>query len=168
MTPDLRIARFSYRDAHRFAKLRNEIDKESDHVLAKKGERRENALHVIVRLLVSQRRTVSFLAYDGNYPVGYVSLVFPKFVKLRGNAYLTIAIRKEYRGKGIGSALMEKAEEYARERGCRRMELEVFGKNENAIALYKKRGYETEGIKKEAVESPEGYDDIIIMAKKLK
>lgn len=145
-----------------------DIDRESDHVLAKKDERKDSALHIIVKLLISQRRTVTFLAFDDKLAIGYVSLVFPKFIKLRGNAYLTIAIREKYRGKGIGSMLMEKAESYAKERGSRRMELEVFGKNTNAIELYKHRKYEIEGIKKDAVEAVDGFDDIVIMAKKLK
>jgi GNAT superfamily N-acetyltransferase len=164
----LRITPFSYRHANIFSKLRCDIDRESDHVLAKKDERREGALHVIARLLVSQRRTVTFLAFDDTLAVGHVSLVFPKFIKLRGNAYLTIAIREKYRGKGIGSMLMERAEEYARSHGSRRMELEVFGKNTGAINLYTKRGYVVEGVKKEAVEALDGFDDIVIMAKKLK
>jgi ribosomal protein S18 acetylase RimI-like enzyme len=165
--PDLRIVQFTYRHAHLFSKLRRDIDRESEHVLAKKDERKENALHIIARLFISQRRTITFLAFADTVAIGYVSLVFPKFIKLRGNAYLTIAVREKYRGLGVGSMLMDRCEIYAKERGTRRIELEVFGKNEKAIALYKRRGYVVEGIKKEAVETVDGYDDIIIMAKKL-
>lgn len=165
---NITISLFKYRDAHLFANLRRDIDRESDHLLAKNGERRENAFHVIAKLLVSQRRTVTHLAFDGKNVVGYVSLVFPKFNKLRGNAYLTIGIREKWRGKGIGNMLMETAEEYAKSKGVRRVELEVFGKNVNAIGLYTKRGYEIEGVKKEAIEDLTGYDDIVIMAKKIR
>ncbi len=169
MTPsDLRIAQFTYKDARVFSKLRIDTDRESDHVLAKRDERTENALHVIIRLLISQRRIITFLAFDKDEAIGYVSLVFPKYTKLRGNAYLTIAIREKYRGKGVGTQLMNKAEEYAKGKGGRRIELEVFGKNTVAVEMYKKRGYEVEGTKKDAVESHDGYDDIIFMAKKLK
>lgn len=165
--PGLHIIQFAYKHAHLFSKLRRDIEKEAEHVLVKKDERRESALHIIVKLMVSQRRTVTFLAFDDNFVVGYVSIVFPKFKKLKGNAYLTIAIREAYRGRGVGSALMQKAEEYAKEKGVRRMELEVFGKNERAFDLYKKRSYEVEGTKKEAIEDSGEFDDIIIMAKKL-
>lgn len=166
--PDLHITQFTYKHANIFSKLRIATDRESDHVLANKNERTENALHVIVRLLISQRRIVTFLAFDGKEAIGYVSLVFPKYTKLKGNAYLTIAIREKYRGKGVGTKLMDKAEQYAKEKGIRRIELEVFGKNKNAIAMYEKRGYLTEGAKKDAVDGAEGFDDIIFMAKKLK
>lgn len=168
VSPHIRIRRFRFWDAYVFSKLRIDIDNESDFLLAKKGERRENALHVIIRLLISQRRIVTFLACQGDEVVGYVSLVFPKFLKLRGNAYLTIGVREKYRGQGIGTLLMEQAESYAREKKCRRMELEVFGRNTGAIELYKRRGYEIEGVKKDAIDMADGYDDIIIMAKSLR
>ena len=161
------IKLFRYRDAHLFASLRRDIDKESDYLLAKKDERKENALHVIAKLLISQRRTVTHLALDGANLVGYVSLVFPRYAKLRGNAYLTIGIRENWRGKGIGNRLMETAEQYAQGKGVRRVELEVFGKNKNAISLYETRGYIVEGVKKEVVQDAFGFDDIVIMAKKI-
>lgn len=163
----LTITPFKYIHAHIFATLRRDIDRESNHLVAKKGERRENAAHVIAKLLISQRRTVTFLAFYEKEAIGYVSLVFPKFTKLQGNAYLTIALREKYRGQGIGSMLMEQAEIYAKTKAVRRIELEVFGKNTNAIALYEKRGYEVEGVKKEAIKDGDGFDDIIIMTKRL-
>ena len=164
----LKVVLFKYRHAHLFANLRRDIDKESDYLLAKKGERKENALHVIAKLLLSQRRTVTHMAFDGNEVIGYVSLVFPKFNKLRGNAYLTIGVREKWRGKGVGSTLMEAAETYAKNKGVRRLELEVFGKNKNAINLYLGRGYQIEGTKKDAVEDSSGFDDVIIMAKRVR
>lgn len=166
--PSLRIIPFSYRYSHTFTKLRNEIENETDNLLAKRNERKETFVHVIVKLAISQRRTVTFLAFDKNTAIGYVSIVFPRFKKLRGNAYLTIAIKEVYRNKGIGSKLMDTAESFAKEKGARRMELDVLGKNKRAIELYKRRNYEIEGVKKGAIEEADGFDDIIIMAKKLK
>jgi ribosomal protein S18 acetylase RimI-like enzyme len=86
---------------------------------------------------------------------------------MKGNTYLTISVREAYRGKGVGTALMETAENYAKSKKIRRIELEVFGKNKNAIALYEKRGYVIEGIKKEAVYNLNAFDDIIIMTKRI-
>lgn len=165
ITNNICIKPFSVIHAHLFSKLRIEIEEESDTMLANRGERKEGALRLIIKLIVSLRRTITFLAFDGKKDIGYVSIVLPKFSKLKGNGYLTIALREKYRGKGIGNTLMEKAEAYARSNGIRRMELEVFGENRNAIELYKKRGYEIEGIKKEAIQHEDRYDDLVIMAK---
>lgn len=154
--------------AHSFANLRKDIEDETDYLLAKRGERKENALHVIAKTLLSQRRTITFIAYDKKMMVGYVSLVFPKYKRLSGNAYLTIALREKYRGQGIGAMLMNTAENYAATHNVRRIELEVFAKNKHAIDLYTEREYLVEGIKKEAVAFETGFDDIVIMAKKIK
>lgn len=153
--------------AHSFAKLRKDIENETDCLLAKRGERKENAFHIIAKTLLSQRRTVTFIAYHEKIMIGYVSLVFPKYKRLQGNAYLTIALREKYRGQGIGRVLMDKAEEYATTHNVRRIELEVFAKNTHAIDLYTERGYLVEGVKKEAITLETGFDDIVIMAKKI-
>ena len=53
-----------------------------------------------------------------------------------------VYVKPNHRRQGIGSALLEKAENWARERGDRQISLQVFLDNENAINLYKKFGYE--------------------------
>jgi ribosomal protein S18 acetylase RimI-like enzyme len=47
------------------------------------------------------------------------------------------------RGRGIGRALTEAVIERARERGCRRVELDVNSENPAALALYRSLGFET-------------------------
>jgi ribosomal protein S18 acetylase RimI-like enzyme len=48
------------------------------------------------------------------------------------------------RGTGLGRALVEAAFERARERGCRRIELDVNEQNTAAIAFYESLGFTTE------------------------
>ena len=48
------------------------------------------------------------------------------------------------RGAGLGRALVNVAIEHARERGCRRMELDVNEQNTAAIAFYESLGFTTE------------------------
>jgi GNAT superfamily N-acetyltransferase len=50
-------------------------------------------------------------------------------------------VREEARGSGLGRALTEAAIERARERGCRRVELDVNEANEAATALYESLGF---------------------------
>jgi ribosomal protein S18 acetylase RimI-like enzyme len=47
------------------------------------------------------------------------------------------------RGKGVARALLDFATERARERGCRRMELDVNEANGPALALYESFGFKT-------------------------
>ena len=62
-----------------------------------------------------------------------------------GYGELGMALVREWRGKGIGSALLSAAIEDARRRGLHKLSLSVFAHNEPAIALYRKFGFVQEG-----------------------
>ena len=79
-----------------------------------------------------------------DYPVGYVStwLVFEE-------AHITaIAVRKAYRGRGVGELLLAGAIEFAMQQKSRVVTLEVRVSNDSAIALYKKYGFKKVGLRK--------------------
>ena len=54
---------------------------------------------------------------------------------------LDIEVDEPHRGKGYGRALLTAAEDAARSRGVSALELNVFGGNTAAIALYARAGY---------------------------
>ena len=54
-----------------------------------------------------------------------------------------VAVSEASRGLGLGTALMERAEDRAREMGKRRMTLQVIGENAGAIRLYERLGFRT-------------------------
>ena len=159
----MKIAPLRWHETKHFARLRNQIDTETKHLVARGGERKEDGLRVLARILMN-RRLITLVARDNDEMIGYVSVVFAKFKKLKGNSYLTISVRASHRGQGVGSLLMQAAEELAKEKGARRMELEVFSQNP-AVNLYRRLGYEEEGRKRKAVEDNGEFDDIIFMAK---
>jgi ribosomal protein S18 acetylase RimI-like enzyme len=53
----------------------------------------------------------------------------------------TIEIDEPFRGRGIGRAAMELAEQEARRRGAKQLGLNVFGANHIARSLYESLGY---------------------------
>ena len=55
----------------------------------------------------------------------------------------TLAVDPEFRGLGIGTALMHEADAKARTMGKRTMSLGVIAENAGAIRLYQRLGYET-------------------------
>jgi putative acetyltransferase len=64
----------------------------------------------------------------------------------RHAASIGMAVRDDWQGRGIGSALMQAAVEMAdRWLNLTRLELEVYTDNEPAIALYKRFGFVIEG-----------------------
>ena len=72
-----------------------------------------------------------------------------------------------YRRRGIGRALMENAEAWARSVGVRKIELHVFPHNEAALALYDRLGYRRVGVRRGHFRRAEGYVDAILMEKDL-
>ncbi|MCP4605253.1 MAG: GNAT family N-acetyltransferase, partial [Proteobacteria bacterium] len=62
-----------------------------------------------------------------------------------GDYYLlSMAVDKKFRGKGIGTILMDSIEERARASGAIRLSLDVSAKNEGARRLYERRGMNIE------------------------
>jgi len=55
-------------------------------------------------------------------------------------------VRPEHRRRGIGSALIQYAETWARNRGDRAIGLQVFTHNRPALNLYQKLGYQSQSL----------------------
>ena len=58
---------------------------------------------------------------------------------------VAMAVARPWRGRGVGSALMQTAVQWAREQGLHKLSLSVFAHNEAAIGLYRKLGFVEEG-----------------------
>jgi RimJ/RimL family protein N-acetyltransferase len=62
-----------------------------------------------------------------------------------GFGEIGMAVARDWRGRGVGSALLETAIGWAREQGLHKLSLDVFVHNERAIGLYRKFGFVEEG-----------------------
>jgi RimJ/RimL family protein N-acetyltransferase len=68
-------------------------------------------------------------------------------------------------GKGIGSWAIEKTRDFAFETlRLHRLELDVFSFNPRAQRAYLKAGFQREGVLRDAIKTPDGYADDILMA----
>ena len=56
-------------------------------------------------------------------------------------------VKDGYRGQGIGSALLARIEQIARDQGCQRMELTSAAGRREAHAFYEGKGYQKAGYK---------------------
>ena len=82
------------------------------------------------------------LAYAGDKPAGF-ALFFPNYSTFLGKPGLYLEdlfVRPEYRGQGLGLALMKRLAQIAVERGCGRFEWSVLDWNEPAIGFYESLG----------------------------
>ncbi len=62
-----------------------------------------------------------------------------------GFGEIAMAVAREWRGRGVGSALLAAGIEWSRTRGLHKLVLDVFPHNAAAIALYRKFGFVQEG-----------------------
>ena len=62
-----------------------------------------------------------------------------------GFGEIGMLVHRDWRGRGIGSALLREAISRAREEGLHKLCLEVFAHNTAAIALYRRCGFAEEG-----------------------
>jgi ribosomal protein S18 acetylase RimI-like enzyme len=76
-----------------------------------------------------------------------------------------LAVDPASEGRGVGAALMEGLIALARDRGGRRMTLRVFAPNERAQRLYKRLGFQVEGVLRgEFMVGHQEYVDDVFMA----
>lgn len=62
-----------------------------------------------------------------------------------GYGEIGMAVQSDWRGRGVGTALMVAAIDWARDHGLHKLSLSVFAHNDAAIALYRKFGFVQEG-----------------------
>ena len=83
----------------------------------------------------------TLVAVAGGEIVGSVHIGLTR----HGFGEIGMAVAREWRGRGVGSALLAASIELARERGLHKLSLGVFAQNAAAIALYRKFGFLEEG-----------------------
>jgi ribosomal protein S18 acetylase RimI-like enzyme len=113
---------------------------------------------------ILRAKDLQFVALVGDEVVGWCDIVRGRHDALRHSGTLAIGVVPEYRGRGIGRELMERAIAAARKRRLTRIELTVRADNRAAIALYKGMGFKTEGTHRKAVRVDGKYFDQLAMA----
>jgi ribosomal protein S18 acetylase RimI-like enzyme len=107
----------------------------------------DNAFLAGVENLIEDRDTAFILGAvdDDAPPCGVVQLRYRMGIWRAGRDCLVedVYVDESARGRGVARALLEHATERARERGCRRMELDVNEENTAALALYTSFGFTT-------------------------
>jgi RimJ/RimL family protein N-acetyltransferase len=108
------------------------------------------------------------VAESENALVGRLSIARDPHPSSSHVADLGLMVAATHRRQGIGRALLDEAEAWARRAGVKKIELHVFPYNEGALALYEQTGYEREGYRRRHYRRPDGtLVDAILMAKLL-
>jgi RimJ/RimL family protein N-acetyltransferase len=102
----------------------------------------------------------SIVAVVGGQIVGMIHVE----VSRHGFGEFGMLVDREWRGRGVGSALLQAAIDWARGQGLHKLCLEVFAHNAAGIALYRKHGFVEEGrrVKQYRRASGELWDSIVM------
>lgn len=120
-----------------------------------------------LRAIRRSRHAAVLVAEAPGSIVGRLSLSRDPHPASRHVADLGLMVAEAFRRRGVGRALMEGAEEWAREVGIRKLELHVLPYNEAAIALYESLGYEREGVRRNHYRRGAELVDAVLMAKEV-
>ena len=105
-------------------------------------------------------------AVDQGEIIGRIGLFGNTQMRRRHACMLGISVIGHSQGKGVGTALMKAMTDYADQwTTFLRIELTVFADNTNAISLYKKFGFEEEGLLRHYALRNGRFDDVITMAR---
>ena len=110
----------------------------------------------------ANENTCYLLALDGANVIGYAGC----WISFEEAQITNIAIAPEYRGQGVGTALMAKLIALVKDRGVTAMTLEVRPSNAPARALYAHYGFREAGVRKKYYHD-NGEDAIIMWNTKL-
>jgi RimJ/RimL family protein N-acetyltransferase len=121
--------------------LHEEVAAEGTWIATESPVDRERFARLLVESIESHEQ-LRLVAVDGEPVVGHLGLN----PNGSGVMYLGMVIGADYRGRGVGTAMMLAAIEWARaQNGVHKIELEVWPHNAAAIALYRKVGFQVEG-----------------------
>ncbi len=154
------IRKAALEDAQAIAEASREIAKEPGFFCSAPDELPDEKF----RHTLSTLQGVYLVAEQEGRLVGHAFLMLLEPKSVSHVAQLTIAVHKGFQEKGVGTKLLEKLIEWARENKVEKIELNVRATNARAIALYKKMGFHEEGRLKKRVKTGERYIDDLLMA----
>ena len=103
-----------------------------------------------------------YVALEGDRFLGYIGIQYG----LDGGDIMTIATEPEYRGNGIGKALILHVLEILKEKHLQYLTLEVRPSNAPALALYQRLGFQPVGRRKNYYKNPT--EDALLLTMEIK
>lgn len=139
-----------------------------ENILGIPSERLKRSEDFIANLNENAHEFVAVIKEDDatEKVIGFAGLSVYASPRCRHSGGIAIMVHRDYQGKGAGKKLMEALLDVADNwLMLVRVELTVYTDNERAICLYKKMGFETEGVKRmDAIRNGQ-YADEYMMAR---
>ena len=119
------------------------VAEEADHAVAARLAEQVSRDDVLLRHNEEESRVFFVATVDGD-AVGWLHVEALKYPRMDHTAELTVGVLEEYRGSGLGSALMDCGLDWARERGYLKIYQNLPATNESGIAFLEGNGWTEE------------------------
>lgn len=140
-------------DTTSYLNLLEHLDAEQDWMTVQAGERVIDP-HQMRRKLTKIERSLNstiFIAETDACLTGYLACYGGGHERNRHRAAIAVAIRADYRRRGIASQLFDALWQWAPAAGLRRIEVDVIEANTPAVNLYRAQGFVAEGVRWDSI-----------------
>jgi RimJ/RimL family protein N-acetyltransferase len=156
------------KDAKNLSDVRVEIDGETENLDREKGESyidEENFKQLIKEDTESVHNLFLVCEVNGRI-VGFSRCEGNNLKRMSHKVEFGVCVLKDFWGYGIGTNLLKETIKWADTSGIKKITLNVLESNEKAIMLYKRYGFEVEGVlKKDKVLSDGNYYNTVVMGR---
>ncbi len=151
-------------DGRALARLFADVRTEGEWLITPPGAVSEPSEAFWISEMIRAAEHLVLVAEADGEVVGNVLVSVDRGVATEHIGVLSITISADWRDVGIGTELIGAAQRWAVERGLRKVSLGVFPENARAIAVYEKRGFLREGLRRAQYRSGDRYRDEVLMA----
>ena len=151
-------------DGRALARLFADVRREGRWLITSPGAVSEPSEAYWISEMIRAAEHLTLVAEADGEVVGNVLVSVDRGVATEHIGVLSIVIADGWRDVGIGSELVAGAQRWAIERGLRKLSLGVFPDNERAIAVYERRGFAREGLRRQQYRTGGEYRDEVLMA----
>ncbi|WP_289137682.1 GNAT family N-acetyltransferase [uncultured Brevibacillus sp.] len=158
----------SIADSQELSALRVQIDGETENMDREPGEAFIDVpgFERIIQTDTESPGNLFLVAVAHNRIVGYSRCEGVNLKRFAHKVEFGVCVCKEFWGYGIGKNLLKQSIEWADAAGIKKMTLSVVETNEKAIDLYKRLGFQIEGIlKNDRILADGNYYNTIIMGR---
>jgi RimJ/RimL family protein N-acetyltransferase len=166
VTFSTRIAQIE--DAKSLSDLRVKIDGETENMDRESGENliNEEGFKNIILNDSKQKNHLFLVAEADGQLVGFSRCEGSNLKRTAHKVEFGVCVLKEYWGNGIGKRLLIDSIRWAEDADIKKITLQVLETNENAIRLYKRYGFEIEGVLRKDKQLSDGnYYNTIVMGR---
>jgi ribosomal protein S18 acetylase RimI-like enzyme len=156
------------KDAKNLSEVRLQIDGETENLDREKGEEYidESGFKQIIKNDTESINNLFLVAEVNEKIVGFSRCAGNKLKRTAHKIEFGVCVLEEYWGYGIGKNVLKESIHWADSNEIKKITLNVLETNDKAIKLYKKYGFEVEGIlKKDKILSDGNYYNTLLMGR---